>query len=343
MHHLICDAWSIGVFMRELVTCYNSFTTETSPSLPALPVQYVDFAVWQRNELTGAPLQKQLEYWRHKLAGAPAVITLPTDRPRPPVRSFHGARVPLSMPKEISEELKTVARSERASLFMVLMTAFQSLLSCLSNEEDIVVGSPVAGRNRREIEPLIGYFVNTLVLRADLSGNPTFRESVRRTRESALGAFANQDVPFEKLVEDLNPTRTAAYNPLFQVWFVMQQPVAGRQELNGLAMQYLDSGATLTRHDLQLSLWESARGLEGAVTFSTALFDRETIDCMAEQFKSLVRLIVAQPETCLSVLRDSVNETGRAYRAQVVAGLEEASLLKLKSVKRKVVIDVAPN
>jgi hypothetical protein len=255
MHHLVCDAWSIGVFMRELVACYNSFTTDSSPALPALPVQYVDFAVWQRNKLTGAPFQRQLEYWRDKLAGAPAVIKLPTDRPRAAVRSFQGARRSFSITKEIREKLKTLARTERATLFMMLLTSFQSLLSCLANEDDIVVGSPVAGRNRPETEALIGYFVNTLVLRADLSGDPSFRESLRRTRETALGAFVNQDVPFEKLVEDLNPTRTAAYNPLFQVWFVMQQPFVGRQELNGLAVQYLDSGTALTRNYLHLSLW----------------------------------------------------------------------------------------
>jgi amino acid adenylation domain-containing protein len=340
MHHLICDAWSIGVFMRELVACYNSFTNDTTPSLPALPVQYVDFAAWQRNELTGASLQKQLDYWRNKLAGAPAVIGLPTDRPRPPTRSFRGARRSFVIPAEIREKLKTLARSERATLFMTLLTAFQSLLSCLANETDIIVGSPIAGRNRPETEPLIGYFVNTLVLRADLSGDPTFREGLRHTRDTALGAFANQDVPFDKLVDELNPARTAAYNPLFQVWFVMQQPFAGGHEFNGLAMQYVDSGTALTRHDLQLSLWESAKGLEGALTYGTALFDVVTIDCIAEQFKALLSVIVEEPETRLSDLHALVTETGRAYRAKAISDLEETSRLKLKSAKRKVVVDV---
>jgi hypothetical protein len=340
MHHLICDAWSIGVFMRELVACYNSFTNDTTPSLPALPVQYVDFAAWQRNELTGASLQKQLDYWRNKLAGAPAVIGLPTDRPRPPTRSFRGARRSFVIPAEIREKLKTLARSERATLFMTLLTAFQSLLSCLANETDIIVGSPIAGRNRPETEPLIGYFVNTLVLRADLSGDPTFREGLRHTRDTALGAFANQDVPFDKLVDELNPARTSAYNPLFQVWFVMQQPFAGGHEFNGLAMQYVDSGTALTRHDLQLSLWESAKGLEGALTYGTALFDVATIDCIAEQFKALLSVIVEQPETRLSDLHALVTETGRAYRAKAISDLEETSRLKLKSAKRKVVVDV---
>jgi non-ribosomal peptide synthetase component F len=301
-------------------------------------VQYVDFAAWQRNE----PLQQQLEYWRDKLAGAPSVISLPTDRPRPAVRSFHGARRSFVISKEIGEKLKTIARSERATLFMTLLTAFQSFLSCLANETDIVVGSPIAGRNRPETEALIGYFVNTLVLRADLSGDPSFRESLRSTRETALGAFANQDLPFEKLVEDLNPTRTAAYNPLFQVWFVMQQPFAGRQELTGLAMQYLDSGTALTRHDLQLSMWESDHSLEAAFTYSTALFDAETIDRIAEQFRVLLMTVVEQPEIRLSDLSAAVHEASRAYRSQAMAGLEETSRLKLKSAKRKVVVDVAP-
>jgi len=342
MHHLICDAWSIGVFMRELVVCYNAFTLESTPRLPALPVQYVDFAAWQRNELKGSSLQKQLEYWRNRLAGVPAVISLPTDRPRPSIRSFRGARRSFVISKEIGAKLKTIARSERATLFMTLLTAFQSLLSCLANETDIVVGSPIAGRNRPETEPLIGYFVNTLVLRADLSGDPSFRESLRSTRETALGAFANQDLPFEKLVEDLNPARTAAYNPLFQVWFVMQHPFAGAQEFDGLTTQYVDIGTTLTRHDLQLSVWETAKGLEGAFTYSTALFDAETIDCIVAQLQVLLGLVVEQPDVRLSDLRAAVNDAGRAYRAEAMAELSETSRLKLKSAKRKVVIDVAP-
>src|SRR6185369_3162638 len=265
-----------------------------------------------------------------------------TDRPRPSIRSFQGARRSFVIPEEITEQLKTLARSERATLFMTLLTAFQSLLSCLANETDIVVGSPIAGRNRPETEPLIGYFVNTLVLRADLSGDPSFRESLRSTRETALGAFANQDPPFEKLVEDLNPARTAAYNPLFQVWFVMQQPFAGGQEFDGLTTQYLDIGTTLTRHDLQLSVWETAKGLEGAFTYSTALFDAETIDCIVAQLQVLLGLVVEQPDVRLSDLRAAVNDAGRAYRAEAMAELSETSRLKLKSAKRKVVIDVAP-
>ena len=338
MHHIVSDAWSIGVFMRELVAFYNGFITETSPSLPPLPVQYVDFAAWQRNAWSGAALQKQLDYWREKLSGAPPVINLPSDRPRPAIRSFRGSRRSFNVTKEIAEKLKTLARDERATLFMALLTAFQSLLSCLTNEKDLVVGSPVAGRNRPECEPLIGYFVNTLVLRANFSGDPSFRESLRRTRDTALGAFANQDVPFEKLVEDLNPARTVEYNPLFQVWFVLQQAFVERDEFNEIAVQPVESDNAVTRHDLQLSLWETASGLDGAFTYSTALFDVETVARITEQFKMLLGLVVEQPEIRLSELSAAVADAGRAHTDKSIAGLEETSRLKLKSAKRKVVI-----
>jgi acyl carrier protein len=341
MHHIICDAWSIGVFMRELVAFYNGFTSETNPSVPALPVQYIDFAAWQRNAVSGALLQKQLEYWRENLAGAPRVMNLPSDRPRPAVRSFRGARQSFSVTKEIAEKVKTLARNERATLFMTLLTAFQSLLSCLTNERDLVVGSPVAGRNRPECEPLIGYFVNTLVLRANLSGDPSFRESLRRTRETALGAFANQDVPFEKLVEDLNPVRTVEYNPLFQVWFVLQQAIVERAEFNGITVQPVESDNALTRHDLQLSLWETTNGFHGAFTYSTALFDAETIARIAEQFQLLLAVVVEQPDIRLSDLSVAVHEAGRAHADKAIAGMEETSRRKLKSARRKVVIGAA--
>jgi non-ribosomal peptide synthetase component F len=268
-----------------------------------LPLQYIDFAAWQRETLTGIKLEKQLEYWREELAGAPPLIKLQVIGLDRTIRSFSGARLSFSITKEIADQLRTLARGERATMFMTLLAAFQSLLSCLTNEEEIVVGSPVAGRSRPECEKLIGYFVNTLVVRSNYSGDPTFRESIRRTREKALGALANQDVPFEKLVEELNPPRTAGYNPLFQVWFVLQPAFIDRPDFNGLAVQYLESDSAVTRHDLQLSLWETADGLKGALTYSTALFDAETIACMAEQFKTLLAVVIEQPDIPLSVLR----------------------------------------
>jgi len=213
---------------------------------------------------------------------------------------------------------------------MTLLTAFQSLLSCLTNANDLVVGSPTAGRNQSETEALIGYFANTIILRAQFPGDPTFRESLGRTRESAIAAFANQDLPFEKLVDELKPVRTASYNPLFQVWFVLQNVQIEREEFRGLSMESIAIDNATTRHDLQLTLWESAHGLEGAFTYSTDLFDAETIEGIAEQFKILVGLVTEQPDIKLSALRTAMNE-------KLSVATEELSRQKLKSARRKVV------
>lgn len=329
-HHIISDAWSIGIFMRELVACYNAFSGGNTSALLPLTLQYSDFASWQREWLSGKRLQNQLDYWRQTLAGAPPVIDLPIDRPRPVSRSFRGARHSFVIVKETTDKLKTVARAGNATLFMTLLTAFQSLLSCLTNASDLVVGSPTAGRNQSETEALIGYFANTIILRAQFSGDPAFRESLGRTRESAIAAFANQDLPFEKLVDELKPVRTTSYNPLFQVWFVLQNVQIEREEFRALSMESIAIDNATTRHDLQLTLWESANGLEGAFTYSTDLFEAQTIEGIAEQFKTLVGLVAEQPDIKLSALRTAMN-------AKLSAATEEMSRQKLKSARRKVV------
>ena len=337
IHHIVSDAWSIGVFMRDLAALYNAFSTGDKASLPILPVQYVDYAAWQRRVLNGAALEQQLDYWRHQLAGAPPVIDLPLDRPRPLARSSRGARQSFAIAKEIADTLKRLARAERATPFMTLLAAFQSLLSCLNGQDDIVVGSPTAGRTRPETEGLIGYFVNTLVLRTRLSDDPEFREVVRHVRGIALGAFANQDVPLEKLIEELKPERTLRVNPLFQVWFVLQNAAVERQELSGLTVQSMDIDSGTTRHDLQLTLWETANGLEGAFTYSTDLFDAATIACMAEQLKTLLAIVVEQRDVRLSALRAALDKVGQRHREKLAERLGETSRQKLKSSKRKVV------
>ncbi|MFN2529804.1 MAG: amino acid adenylation domain-containing protein [Pyrinomonadaceae bacterium] len=340
MHHIISDGWSINVFMRELVKCYNALTTDTSPDLPSLTVQYVDFVAWQRQRLRGSALQKQLDYWCNQLAGAPAVIDLPLDRSRPALRSFRGARQMVVISKEVTRKLKALARPERATLFMTLLAAFQSLLSCLTNQDDVVVGSPTAGRDRREFELLIGYFVNILVLRGKFSGDPSFVDTLRRTREVALDAFAHQDVPFERLVEELKPARGLQYNPIFQVLFVFQNAPNEREELNSLTAESLALEVATTRHDLQLSLWETANGLEGAFTYSTDLFEAETIVSMTEQFQALLSLVAEEPNITLSVLRAAVDETGRAFRRRTTERLGETGRKKLKSTSRKPVTGI---
>jgi hypothetical protein len=343
MHHIISDGWSIGILLRELVALYNALVSGNKPALAELPVQYVDFAAWQRHwpedGAGNGPLLKQLEFWRHQLAGAPALIDLPTDRPRPPVRSFRGAKQPVIISRETRDGLRKLARAERVTLFMTLLGAFQLLLSSLNGHEDIVVGSPTAGRNRRETEALIGYFVNTLVLRLKLAGDPSFREVLARTREVALGAYANQDVPFEKLVEELQPSRTLSHNPLFQVWFVLQNAPGDRDQWLGLDVKSVEVESETTRHDLQLTLWETAEGIEGGFTYSTDLFDGETIASIGAQLTSLLVMVVADADVRLSVLRARLVEVGQESKQRLVQRLEDASHQKLRSVKRRSVSD----
>ncbi|MFL6257618.1 MAG: amino acid adenylation domain-containing protein, partial [Pyrinomonadaceae bacterium] len=222
MHHIISDAWSSGVLVGELAELYESFVAGREPSLPELPVQYGDFAAWQRAWLGGEVLREQLDYWVKQLAGAPAPIELPTDYPRPPLQTYRGAVRYLTLPRALTEKLNELSRREGVTLFMTLLAAFQTLLQRYTGQTDIVVGTPVAGRSRTEVERLIGVFINTLVMRADFSGDPTFRELLKRVREAALGAYAHQELPFEKLVEELQPVRDLSRSPLFQVMFVLQ-------------------------------------------------------------------------------------------------------------------------
>jgi len=337
MHHIISDGWSIGIVLSELVSLYNGITAKNCPSLPELQVQYADFSAWQRRYMSGTSLKKQLEFWRAQLKDAPEAINLPLDRARPAVRSFRGARHALMIPSEITDGLKRIARNERVTLFMTLLTAFQLLLSCLTGDDDIVVGSPAAGRNRPETQPLIGYFVNTLVLRTKLGADPDFRAALRLVRETALGAYANQDVPFEKLVDELRPQRSLKFNPLFQVWFVLQGALVERQEWRDLTVQPIVIDSATTRHDLQLTLWQTANGLEGAFTYSTDLFDPETIDRISEQFTSLLAIVFEHPDIKLTSLRAKLDDVSRAHRQQQVERLEGRTREKLKSVKRRAV------
>ena len=218
VHHIVSDGWSMGVLWRELSTGYNAFVSGHAPDLPRLPIQYADYAVWQREWLQGEVLEGQLAYWKEKLADL-STLELPTDRPRPPVPSYQGAHLTFDLPAPLTQALKELSRREGTTLFMTLLAAFQVLLHRYSGQEDIAVGTPIAGRGRTELEGLIGFFVNTLVLRSDLAGDPAFTELLARVRETALGAYAHQDLPFEKLVEELSPSRDISRNPLFQVMF----------------------------------------------------------------------------------------------------------------------------
>jgi amino acid adenylation domain-containing protein/FkbH-like protein len=298
MHHIISDGWSMGVLIRELTTLYEAYAQGEPSPLPELGIQYADYAHWQRAWLQGEVLEQQLNYWKQQLAGAPAVLELPTDYPRPAVQTFNGAHQSLTLPVELTTELKALTQREGVTLFMTLLAAFQTLLWRYSGQEDIVVSTGIANRNRAETEPLIGFFVNTLVLRTNLSGDPTFAELLERVREVTLGAYAHQDVPFELLVEALAPERDARYTPLFQVMLVLQNARVGEAvKLAGLDVSAVGGEESGTaKFDLTLFVEERGEELGLVLEYNTDLFAAQTIEQMLESFRRLVEGIVAAPE-----------------------------------------------
>ena len=297
MHHIASDGWSMGVLIKEVATLYAAYIQGEASPLPELAVQYGDFAVWQRGWLQGEELERQLGYWREQLSGELPTLELPADRPRPALQSYRGAHLGFRLSAEVSAGLKELGRREGTTLFMTLLAAFQTLLHRYSGQDDIVVGSPVAGRNNAETEGLIGFFVNTLALRADLSGEPTFVELLKRVREVCLGAYAYQDVPFEKLVEELQPERDLSRSPLFQAMFILQNtPEQQELRLPGLKLGRVGGGETATaKFDLLLSLQESGEALQGALEYSTDLFDKARMAQLLGHFEVLLQGIVANP------------------------------------------------
>ncbi len=331
MHHIVSDGWSVGVLLRELGQLYSAHRVGLDSTLRALPIQYTDFAAWQREQLEGERLKAQLDYWRGQLKGA-APLELPTDRPRPPVQSFRGRRLPFALGRDIREAVRSFAKREGLTPFMTLLAAFQALLQRYSGQGDVVVGSPIASRTRAELEGLIGFFVNTLVLRTDHSGDPTFRELAQRVRRVTLGAYANADVPFERLVDELAPERSLDRNPVFQVLFALQNAPAEPLDLPGLRVVPFEVDRATSKVDLMLSLEERGGGLEGFVEYSTDLFDGGTVERMLGHYERLLSGVVAEPDRRLSELsllgeeeRRRVvvewNRTGREYPGE--AGLGE--------------------
>ncbi|HEY4588718.1 MAG TPA: condensation domain-containing protein, partial [Thermoanaerobaculia bacterium] len=322
LHHVIADGWSIGVLVRELSVLYAAGVRGEPSPLPDLPVQYADFAAWQRDWLRGEALAAQLGWWRRRLAGAPAVIELPADRPRPAVQRARGGRLAYALPAELSQRLQTLVRAEGATLFMALLAGFQALLARTTGGEDLPVGTPIANRNRIETEGLIGFFVNTLVLRGDLAGDPSFRALLRRSREAALGAYAHQDVPFEKLVEELRPERDLSHAPLFQAMVILQNAPPAALDLPALtaAPQSADNGTT--KFDLRLSLMETAAGLAGSLVYNRDLFDGATVARLGGYLETLLAAAVADPGLPLSALP----LLGAAERHQLLAWGDARSL-----------------
>nr|WP_279636042.1 non-ribosomal peptide synthase/polyketide synthase [Corallococcus terminator] len=292
MHHIVSDGWSTGVLVREVQALYTAFSQGRPSPLPELAVQYADYAAWQRGWLKGDVLESQLSWWRAQLAGAPHALELPTDRPRAGVQTFRGAHRTAQWPKELGAQLKSLARQEGATPFMVLLAAWQVLLARYSGQQDISVGTPIAGRNRTELEGLIGFFVNTLVIRARLEGSPSFRQVLRQVKETTLGAYAHQEVPFEKLVEELKPERDLSRSPLFQVMFTLQNAEAGTSEApaseGGLSLRSLETLGDTAKFDLTLSMMDEPSGLFASLEFNTDLFDPTTAERMLKHLGLLL-------------------------------------------------------
>jgi amino acid adenylation domain-containing protein len=301
VHHIVFDGWSIGVLFREITTLYKTFSTGQPSPLPELPIQYADFAAWQRQGLQGEVLNAQLAYWKQQLKNLP-ILHLPTDRPRPAVQTFRGAKTSFCVPTHLTKALKALSQKEDVTLFMTLLAAFKTLLYRYTGSEDIVVGSPIANRNRIEIEGLIGFFVNTLVLRTDLSNNPTFRTLLSRVSDVALGAYTHQDATFEQLVEELQPQRDLSNTPLFQVMFGLQNAPISALELSGLKLSFLGRNPGTAKFDLTLFIEEAAEELIGVLEYNTDLFEEATINRMAGHFQQLLAGIVANPDRPLSEL-----------------------------------------
>ena len=300
MHHIVSDGWSIGIFLRELSGLYATFSRGDASSLPNLPIQYADFAYWQRQWLSGEVLESQLSYWKQQLQGIPPLLELPTDRPRPPAQTFQGRSESFELSAELTRKLKTLTQKSQVTLFMFLLGAFAVLLSRYTGQEDIVIGSPIANRNRLETESSIGFFVNTLVLRTNLTGEPTFQELLGQVRQVALDAYAHQDVPFEQVVEVLKPERSLSHSPLFQVMFALRNTPKEQLELPDLTLIPLEIESVVAKFDLTLLMEETEQGLKGVWQYNTDLFDVATICRMSGHFQILLERIVTNPQQRVS-------------------------------------------
>ena len=302
LHHIIFDGWSQSVLRTELSALYNAFSQGEPDPLPDLPIQYADYAVWQRDWLHGEELERQIGYWKQNLAGSPGLLELPTDRPRPPFQSFRGAVKRFEFPPELARTLNKFTQGEGVTPFMTLLAAFQVLLSRYSGQEDLVVGTPIANRTHSETEGVIGFFMNTLALRCDLSGDPSFRELLARVRVTALQAYAHQDLPFEKLVEELQPERSMSHAPLFQVMFTAQGGTGGAMDLVGMQVEGVGVEGVSAKFDLSIGLTATAVRLSGWLEYNTDLFDGDRIERLLVHFRTLLESIVTDPEQPISHL-----------------------------------------
>jgi Condensation domain len=335
-HHIVSDGWSMEVMMREVSVLYEAMSEGKESPLPELEIQYADYAYWQRHYLREEVLEERLLFWKKQLAGKLSIVDLVPDYPRPLVPSYRGAAKSILLAAGLGESLKTLSRREGVTLFMVLLAAFKTLLYRCTAQEDIIVGVPAANRNRAEIEPLIGFFVNMLPMRTDLSGNPRFNELLKRVKEAALGAYAHQDLPFEKLVEEIQPGRGMGEMPLFNITFDLQKAQREDVWLNGLKVSPVAGKHESARLELSLLVTESADELSAGWVYNTDLFKEETIVRMHGHFETLLSSIAARPDAMLDEL-EVLGETERAQHAISRAVREEHNYSRFKSLKPRIV------
>jgi hypothetical protein len=334
MHHIVSDGWSLGVLVREVCDLYAAMSEGKGSPLPELEIQYADYATWQRQYLTGAMLEKRLAYWKKQLGGKLPPLDLPTDHLRPPVSGHRGASKSFLLPVELCRSLRELSRQEGVTLFMTLLAAFKTLLYRYTAQEDIIIGAAVANRNRAEIEPLIGFFVNMLPMRTDLSGNPRFTELLRRVKETALDGYAYQDIPFEKLVEEIRPERLARQMPLFNVAFGVQNAPRENLTLKDIQVRPMVAAQEGARLDLTLWITESAEGMGCRWTYSKDLFEDGTILRMQTHFETLLFNIIDRPDARLTTLEISSRpEIGLSHQRQ--GDRRDPDIGRLTSIKRR--------
>jgi acyl carrier protein len=337
MHHIVSDAWSAGVLLKEVATLYEAYSQGKPSPLPELTIQYADYAIWQRDWLQGQALEQQLSYWKGQLGGVTNVLELPTDRPRPSTQTFSGAHHEFSLTPELSEKLRKLSRDEDVTLFMTLLTAWQTLLHRYTNQEQITVGTPIANRKCSETEMLIGFFVNTLVIKNDLSGDPSFRELLRRVREVCLGAYAHQDVPFEKLVEVLQPERSLSHTPLVQIWFAFQNAPESKMELAGLLLTPLQIESGTAKFDLGLNMADAPEGLFGSLEYKTDLFNASTARRISSQFETLLQHVAMHRDEKLSSLSNILLKAERKLQREELRASKTMNIERLKGAERRLV------
>jgi len=336
IHHIISDGWGMNIIIQEVATLYEALLLGRQSPLPELPIQYADYAIWQRELLRGNVLEAQLVYWKRQLAGSPALLNMADNR-RPARQSFRGATQQQRLPPSLAAALKDLANREGVTLFMLLLAVFKVLLCQRTGQEDIVVGSPLANRNHVELEGLIGLFANPLVLRTRLASDPSFREVLNRVKEVTLGAHAHQEIPFQKLVDELQVPRNLSYHPLYQVAFTLDNPRPIGVELPGLTLSPVESGGVTAQLDLVLHMTDSGQELLAFWQYSADLFDAATINQLAATFRVLLEHVTGQPEARLSELRATLIEANRQQRRARDEEIEKTVRHKLKLVKRKAV------